>query len=126
MCLIIPNCIAQGKYSPNPFGWSVYVIKHMGWWPLQHSFASVDNVTAALFYCPINTMSSLKMVLHSSCVSSIYFLVSSFHILTEHHQSYIDWMNFRKQVLKMTEASNQGNMLKVTGAKFTVQTLSHH
>ena len=33
-------------------------------------------------------------------------------------------MDFRKQILKMTEASDQVNMLKVTGAKFTVQTLS--
>lgn len=85
MCLIIPNLTTQGKYSPDPFCWSVYVTEHMGWWPLQHSFASVDNVTTDLFYCPINTVSSLEII----CIHSVWiqYLFSSVIIL------HINWIS---------------------------------
>lgn len=85
MCLIIPNNTAQEKYSSDSFCWSVCVIEHTSWWPLQHSFASADNVATDLFYCPINTMFSLEIVLHSPCVFLNLILVSLFHILIEDH-----------------------------------------
>lgn len=73
MCLIIPNCTAQGKYSPDPFGWSVYAIKHMGWWPLQHSFASVNNVSTGVFCCPINIVFPWNGFAFIMCLSQIIF-----------------------------------------------------